>query len=281
MDKKIAIVTGANSGIGYETAKAFAWADVTVVLACRDLSKGKEAQGSIRGTTGNEEVHLLPLDLASFASIRAFCGEFGQRYDRLDILVNNAGTFRMDVDETEDGFETTMGVNYFGTFLLTNLLLPFLERSAEGRIVNVSSDAYRMGKLDVDDIDTRRTAGMKAYGASKLALMMFTLELARRLEGRTATVNAVHPGQVKTGIWNFDKWYAPVVRLFAGIGAVSAAEGAEPVVHLALSDDVRGQSGRYFDRLEEKGIVNVSIDEQQRLWEKSVEIVGLDSGASE
>jgi NAD(P)-dependent dehydrogenase (short-subunit alcohol dehydrogenase family) len=206
---------------------------------------------------------------------------FGERYDRLDILVNNAGVFRMEVGETQDGLEMTMGVNYFGPFLLTNLLLPFLDRSAEGRIVNVSSDAYRMGKLDIDEIETRRTAGIKAYGASKLALMMFTLELSRRLEGSAVTVNAVHPGHVKTGIWNFGKWYAPLFRLFAGFGAVSAAEGAEPVVHLALSDDIRGKSGRYFDKLEEKGIVNVTIDEQQRLWANSVEIVGLDSEVDE
>jgi NAD(P)-dependent dehydrogenase (short-subunit alcohol dehydrogenase family) len=278
VEKNITVVTGANSGIGYETAKTIAWTDATVVLACRDLVKGQEARQNIRSVTGNEDVHLQHLDLASFASIRGFCGEFGGRYDRLDVLVNNAGVFRMDVGETEDGLEMTMAVNYFGPFLLTNLLLPYLKRSAEGRVVNVSSDAYRMGRLDIDEIDTHRTAGIKGYGASKLALMMFTLELARRLEGSAVTVNAVHPGHVKTGIWNFEKWYAPLFRLFSGIGAVSAAEGAKPVVHLALSGDVRGKSGRYYDRLEEKGIVNVSLEEQQQLWERSLEIVALDSG---
>jgi len=166
-----------------------------------------------------------------------------------------------------------MGINFLGTFLLTNLLLPLFRESDGGRIVNVTSDAYKMGKLEIDNLENRDTAGMRAYSDSKLALMMFTMELAER--ETEISVNAVHPGHVRSGIWNFKKWYTSLFKLISGFFMISAGEGAAPVMHAALSESLKGKSGRYFYKMIETQAIMPGGEDRKRLWKKASEICGL------
>jgi len=273
--EKVLIVTGANRGIGFETAKELAKTKSTLILACRNMIEGEKAKRTIMKSSGNKQIRVLPLDLGSFSSIRAFVTKVSEFFSRIDVLVNNAGTFVMDKSKTEDNLEMTMGVNYFGTFLLTNLLLPLLEKSADGRIINVISDAYKRGKLDIDNIEKKKTNGFKAYANSKLALAIFTLTLSNKLEGKNVFVNAVSPGHVDSGIWNFNKWYAPLIRFFSKRNMIDVVKGAEPIVYLALSENVKSKTGRYFKREKEEKIMFSNVEDQKILWDKSLKIVGL------
>ena len=183
--RKVVLITGANSGIGKETARALAKNSATVVMACRNLTKAIPVCESIQKESGNRQVEVMQLDLASLSSVRAFADQFAGKYPRLDVLINNAGIFSLRREETEDGFEKTMGVNYFGPFLLTNLLLPLIKQTPAARIVNVSSDGHFSGQIDLDDLNYRKNYpmfGFKAYGTSRLATVLFTQELAERLQ---------------------------------------------------------------------------------------------------
>jgi NAD(P)-dependent dehydrogenase (short-subunit alcohol dehydrogenase family) len=280
MDKTV-LVTGANSGIGLETTRALAQMGATLIMACRDLHKAEIAGEAIRKETGNARVAVMQLDLASLRSVRQFAGQFGERHPGLDVLINNAGTFSMDHQETEDGFERTMATNYFGPFLLTHLLLPSLRQAPQARIVNVTSDAYRHGKLDVSDLQSGKgTRGFGAYAASKLALVLFTLELAERLADTGITVNALHPGHVATNIWRLwpeETWFQSLFRRMANRFADSAEEGARTGVYLASSDQVEGVTGRYFVKMEPRELSATAQDAQLRreLWQETLRLVGL------
>ena len=275
ISEKIILITGANRGIGYAVANELAKVNSSLILACRNKSEGLKAKEKIEITSGNKKICVLPLDLASFSSIRRFCKEFSKYFQRLDVLINNAGIFTMDEEKTEDNLEMTMGINYFGTFLLTNLLIPFLEKSKEGRIINVVSDAFKKGKLDVNNIEKRQTTGMKAYTASKYALVQFTTLLAEKVGGTNISVNAVHPGHVNSGIWNFNKWYAPIFRLFSKAFMSNSTEGAIPILHLVLSEEGENINGKYFKKEREEEIEKMDNEDQIKLWRKSKEIVGL------
>ena len=275
ISEKIILITGANRGIGYAVANELAKVNSSLILACRNKSEGLKAKEKIEITSGNKKICVLSLDLASFSSIRRFCKEFSKYFQRLDVLINNAGIFTMDEEKTEDNLEMTMGINYFGTFLLTNLLIPFLEKSKEGRIINVVSDAFKKGKLDVKNIEKRQTTGMKAYTASKYALVQFTTLLAEKVGGTNISVNAVHPGHVNSGIWNFNKWYAPIFRLFSKAFMSNSTEGAIPILHLALSEEGKNINGKYFKKEREEEIEKMDNEDQIKLWRKSKEIVGL------
>jgi NAD(P)-dependent dehydrogenase (short-subunit alcohol dehydrogenase family) len=182
----------------------------------------------------------------------------------------------MDKGLTEDGLELTMGVNYFGPFLLTNLLLPFLEKSKEGRIINVISDAYKRGKFDLENMRERKKTGFRAYAASKFALAVFTLTLSGQLKDMGVSVNAVHPGHVDSGMWDFNKWYAPIIRLFSKRSMIDVEQAAEPILFLAVSEKAKSFNGKYFKREKEEEIMFVSTEDQEILWDKSLKIVGLD-----
>ncbi len=273
MDSSIILVTGANGGIGFEIAKGVAMEKHTLIMGCRSLERGDAARRKIVESTGNSDVHLFLLDLASFKSIRQFADELGKQFSRIDILINNAGVFTMEKGRTVDGFEFTMGINFLGTFLLTNLLLPHIKKADNGRIVNVTSDAYKMGKASIEDLDTRNATGMRAYSDSKFALMIFTLELARR-QG-DISINAVHPGHVRSGIWNFNKWYAFIFNIISRLFMISAEEGAAPVIHAALSVALKGKSGRYFNRMNETPVIKIDPELSRRLWEKAAGICGF------
>ena len=278
---KVSIVTGANTGIGKETARGLAAAGGTVVLAVRDSAKGEAARADIVSTTKNEDVVVMELDLAKKSSIRAFARAFEAKYDRLDVLVNNAGVWTRSLQKTEDGFETIFGVNHLGTFLLTRELQPLLERSAPARIVVVSSGLHYRGKMEWDDLQFERRSfgGTTAYNQSKLANVLFTKALARRLLGTGVTVNALHPGVVATEL---TRELPSFVKKIAGLFMLTPADGAKTSLHVALSNDVASTTGAYFDKSREKKAAPAALDEaaQERLW-LSEELLGLTkTGAS-
>lgn len=270
LEGKTCIVTGANSGLGRETALALARMNANVVMVCRNKRKGDAARREISKETGNESVDLLLSDLSSFAEVRTLAAEVRNRYSKLHALVNNAGVFTFS-GKTVDGFETTFAVDYLAPFLLTNLLLELLKASAPSRVVNISSVAHFSGHIDFDAI--RRGGGATGWGAysnSKLALVMFTYELARRLHGTGVTVNCLHPGGVATNIWRIPP---PVTRPFLK----SAKDGAETQIYLASSPEVEGVSGKYFENKKEKKSSDESYDEKEALalWDETSRIVGL------
>ncbi|CAN5741314.1 SDR family oxidoreductase [soil metagenome] len=275
------VITGGNSGIGRETGVALAGMGAHVVLTARDQRKGEAAAVEARRRSGNDRVETAELDLASFASIRRFAGDLLDRHDRLDVLVNNAGLVLDRRTRTEDGFETTFGVNHLGPFLLTALVRDRLEASQPARIVNVSSTAHTLARngLDFDDLQSeRRYSGSKAYGRSKLANVLFTRELARRLVGTGVTANALHPGIIRSGFavdGDVRGVRAVVVRLVRPFLS-SAEHGARTSVYVASSPELDGVTGLYFDRQRVAPISAAAADDAAalRLWEVSEELVG-------
>ena len=270
LEGRTCIITGANSGIGKETALALAQMRARVVMVCRNKPKGEAARREISRKTGSNAVDLLICDLSSFAQVRRLADEVKQSYERVHVLINNAGLFSFS-GRTEDGLETTMAVNYFAPFLLTNLLLDPLKESAPSRIVSVSSAAHYGGHIDIDDVRKGGTAtGWGAYSNSKLAVVMFTHELARRLNGTGVTANCLHPGAVATGMWRIP---SGIVRPFMR----SAKKGAETSVYLASSPEVEGVSGEYFDDKKVRRSSEESYDEEQAkaLWDATARVVGL------
>jgi NAD(P)-dependent dehydrogenase (short-subunit alcohol dehydrogenase family) len=283
MHGKVVLITGANSGIGKETARTLAKKGATIVMACRNLGKSMPVCEAIQNESGNRQVEVMELDLASLRSIRGFANQFIGKYSRLDVLINNAGVFCIRREETEDGFEKTMGVNHFGPFLLTNLLLPVIKQTPEARIVNVSSDAHFSGELDLDDINYWKkfpAFGFKAYGASRLATVLFTQELARRLQETGVTANSLHPGAVATNIWNFgpkNKAYQQLIQRITGLFMLSPEEGAQTSIYLASSAVVKGVTGKYFYQNQPKDVSEKckDIQLQEGLWQISEDLTGL------
>ncbi len=280
MDGKTVVVTGANSGIGRATAAALASLGARVVITGRDEAKTEAAAGAVRTETGNDDVHAAVFDLGSLASVRTGAADLLGRFERIDVLVNNAGVVLTDRRETADGFEATFGVNHLGPFLLTDLLLDRLRESAPARIVNVASTAHRSARrgIDFDDLQsTRSYAGMRAYGMSKLANILFTTELARRLEGSGVTANCLHPGTVATGFARdgdadgFLAFGIKVIRPFI----LTAEQGARTSVYLASSPDVEGVSGGYYvkNRPRQPSAAARNAAAARRLWEVSEELV--------
>src|SRR6266480_4881819 len=195
MQGKVCVVTGANSGIGKATAMGLAQMGATVVMICRDPAKGEEAQHEIKEKSGNDAIDLMLADLTSQASIRQLAENIQQRYQQLHVLINNAGGVNLTRRGTSDGFEATFAVNYLAPCPLTNLLLDKLKASSPARIVNVSSESHQSGYITMDDLEFEKGYRlMRAYGQSKLALVLFTYELARRLQGAGVTANCLHPG---------------------------------------------------------------------------------------
>lgn len=279
MQGKTVLITGGNSGIGFETAVALAGAGATVVFTSRDPHRGEHAADEIRRRSGANP-HLMPLDLASFASIRAFAADFLQRFDSLHVLINNAGLILSERTETQEGFETTFGVNHLGHFLLTDLLLDRIKASAPARIINVASGAHRFARsgIDFDDLQlAQRYGGMKAYARSKLANIYFTRELAHRLEGAGVTVNALHPGGVATGLTRDGDVKGPFGRLFSLARPFlrSPEKGAQTSIYLASAPEVEGVTGRYFADSKETQPTRIAQDDEaaRRLWEASEALI--------
>lgn len=278
MRGKICLVTGASGGIGQATALGLAQQGATVIAVARDRTRGAAAVHNIKTQSGNGAVDLLLADLSSQHAIHQLANTVQQRYPRLDVLVNNAGGVFSERRLTEDGIEWTLALNHLAPFLLTNLLLDLLKPRAPARIITVSSGAQGIGKINFDDLQgAKRYSGFRAYSQSKLANVLFTYELARRLHGTGVTANCLHPGVVSTG---FGKNNRGVTSLFARLDAPfmrSPAQGADTVIYLASSPDVANVTGRYFYNRKPAQTAKESYDEKvaRRLWEVSAQLTGL------
>jgi len=283
MKDKIVLITGANSGIGKETTRALAKKGATIIMACRNLEKAEPVGEIIQIESKNPNIEVMKLDLASLNSVRNFTQEFKTRYQQLNVLINNAGVFCMKREETAEGFELTMGVNHLGHFLLTHELLPILEKTPEARIINLSSDAHFSAGLDLDDLHFKRRkySGFKAYGASRLATVFFTQELAERLKEKDITVNSLHPGHVDTNMWNLwgteRKWYQSIINGMIKLFLISAEEGAQTSIYLASSNEVKGITGKYFARKKIKAASEKCSDIklQKELWQLSEQLTEI------
>jgi NAD(P)-dependent dehydrogenase (short-subunit alcohol dehydrogenase family) len=283
MRGKVCIVTGANSGIGKVTALELAKQGATVVMVCRSRERGEAAQQEIMTESGSETVDLLLADLSSMASARSMVDEFKRKYDRVDVLVNNAGALFSERKESADGLEMTFALNHMGYFLPTMLLLDMLKSSAPARIINVSSDAHRNGRIDFNDLQSkRRYSSFPAYAKSKLENVLFTVELARRLAGSGVTVNALHPGFVRTNFGGNTSGGGIVTflfRVFVKFVAISTERGAETAVYLAISPEVEGVTGQYFHKKKavEPALQAKDMQIARRLWEESERLAGIEA----
>lgn len=277
---KVVIVTGANSGIGLETAKDLASRGAKVILACRNVRSCAAAKEEITEASGNKDVHCRQLDLASLTSVREFCSEILRTEKRLDVLINNAGAGGMGNYKTPDGLHVGMQVNYFAPFLLTCLLLPLLKSSAPSRIVNVSSMIHKYGELDFENLNMEKYwSDYQVYANSKLFLNLMTLELSQRLKNTGVTVNALHPGVAATNI--FRNIPGTVIRNIVekSIGFIfqTAWEAAQTSIYLTVSPDLNEVTGKYFSDCREKKPSKVSQDPAlaKRLWTESEKLVKI------
>jgi len=269
------LITGASAGIGKEMAKQIARSGATVVMVSRSRDRLATAQEEINREVPSAKTDLLVADLSSQAEIRRLASEFSGRYGRLDILINNAGVLMSNRSLTVDGIETTFAVNHLGYFLLTNLLLETIKAGSPARIVNVSSAAHKSATLDFDDLQNeKRYVGFFVYCESKLANVLFTYELARRLEGTGVTANCFHPGAIATELFRHQN---VLVRLGTQLFLKTPARGAETGVYLATSPEVEGVTGKYFVNKHPARSNKQSHDRAaaQRLWEISAELAGL------
>jgi retinol dehydrogenase 14 len=269
---KVCIVTGASSGIGKETAVALAQAGATVAIVCRTREKGERALAEIRQRSHHPGLSLFVADLSSQRAVRQVAAELDAALPRVDVLLNNAGLIMGERILTADGLETTFAVNHLAYFLLARLLQPKLAASAPARIVNVASESHRVGTLRFDDLmGAKGYSGWKAYAQSKLANIVFTYELARRLQGTGVTVNCLHPGTIGS---NFGNTGPAIIRALMRLGRPflrSSASGAATSIYLASSGEVEGVSGRYFTGRRARRSSRASYDPAAaaRLWEVS------------
>lgn len=283
MKGKNCIVTGGNTGIGFETALALARAGANVIIVCRNREKGEAAIGSIRERTSSGSVGYVLADLSSQSSIRQAAKEILEEFPAIDVLVNNAGAWFSGLELTEDGVERQFAINHLAYFLLTRELLGALRKSADGRIICVGSDSHFNGKLHFDDLSLRNNYhGLRAYAQSKLANVMFTYELDRRLKSHgidNVSVNCVQPGLVRTdiGLKHTISFHALAWKI-RRMGGVTPEKGAETSVYLATSPDVRGKSGKYWDKCRPKPSSERSLNEEdaRKLWEASEALCGIE-----
>ena len=249
MPKRRILITGATSGIGLETARGLASQGHQIIMACRNLEKAARVKAEFVNQTKNEDIELIKVDLSSLASITSFAAAFQQRFNSLDVLINNAGVFCDSARKTIEGYEMTMGVNYLGTYYLTELLLPILMEGTAPRILMVASKAGLFGKLNFREaFFARHSHGFKAYSASKLAQIIYTIDLNERLANTDCTVFAIHPGSVATGIWQGDSL---LMRLMGSINKTlydPPAQGAETSIYLASSPHITGLSGHLIEK---------------------------------
>jgi NAD(P)-dependent dehydrogenase (short-subunit alcohol dehydrogenase family) len=279
MAGKTVVITGGTSGIGKATAIGLAARGARVAIAGRDLVRAEAAATDIRGTTGNPNVSAFGVDLSSQSEVRRLAAELLEAYPRIDVLINNVGGFWATRHITADGLERTFALNHLAAYLLTNLLLDRLKASAPARVVTVASNAQSLGKIDFDDLQGERAySGQTAYNQSKLADVMFTYELARRLEGTGVTATVLHPGVVRTGFGAEDpslifKLLVPFWRPFMK----SPQDGAATSIYLASSSKVEGVTGKYFADSRPLASNKAAYDEAAaaRLWQVNAGLVGL------
>jgi retinol dehydrogenase 12 len=281
MQDQICLITGATAGIGFVTARALAQRGATIVLVARNRTKAQQTVDQLRTATGNRAVDFLLADLSVQAQIHAVAEAFQQRYGRLDLLINNAGALFMRQQESVDGIEMSFALNHLSYFLLTHLLMEPLRASPAPRIINVASDAHRGAQLQFDDVQSKhRYSGFAVYGRSKLANLLFTYELARRLDGSGMTANALHPGFVATNFATNNGWLTRLLmRGLLHRFALSPAEGAKTTIYLATAPDVALISGQYFVDQQPAASSPESYDlsASRRLWQISEQLTGISS----
>ncbi len=278
MKDKVCLVTGATAGLGQATARQLARQGATVIVVGRSREKSEATVNEIKQQTGNPNVEYLLADLSVQKDIRQLAQAFKRKYPRLHVLVNNAGAIFLRRRESADGIEMTFALNHLSYFLLTNLLLDTLSAGAPARIINVSSRAHaRAAGLNFDDLQNKRGYGYNVYGQSKLMNVLFTYELARRLEGTRITVNALHPGFVASRFATNNGVLTRLARPVLDLFAIGVEEGAQTMVYLATSPEVEGMTGKYFYRQQAIPSSPASYDEAaaRRLWEVSAAMTGL------
>jgi len=283
MEGKVCLVTGGTGGIGLVTAGEMARRGASVVLVGRSRARCEAAAEGIRARAGQATVDWIAADLSAQAEVRLLAEAFRRRYDRLDVLVNNAGALYLDRRESVDGIEMTLALNHLAPFLLTSLLLDLLRASAPSRVVVVSSEAHRVAPLDFEDLQARtRYRGFRTYGRSKLMNLLFTRELARRLENTGVTVNALHPGLVASGFFDGPGRGLWLARWMAAIFAATPEVGARTPIHLAGAAEVEGVTGGYFVKRKAVEPAPTARDDEaaRRLWDLSAELTGLTSTAA-
>ena len=277
MVNKIVLITGANSGIGKETAIALARKGAHIIMLCRNQEKAEKAMIEIKERANTEHVDLIIADLSDQKAIYSAVAQFKTKYNRLDVLINNAGSILKERQETTEGYEMTFAVNHLGHFLLTLLLLDVLIRSEPSRIINVSSAAHRFGKLDFENINLEeKYSSFRAYSNSKLANVLFTYELARRLEGTRVTVNALHPGVINSnfGRGQFSRFLTPFIAT-STLFMIDSEKGAETSVYLASSNEMKEVSGKYFKKKKavKSSKASYNREDQKKLWQLSLAMV--------
>jgi NAD(P)-dependent dehydrogenase (short-subunit alcohol dehydrogenase family) len=279
MQGKVCLVTGANRGIGRATVEGLARAGATVLMVCRTRAEGETAKAEISAATGSHNLELLVADLSVQADVRRVIEEVKASHSRLDVLVSNAGVFLLHRSVTVDDIETTFAVNHLAAFILVNELADLLRASAPARVVVVASEAHQRVSDPEDWVSTKAYNGRAAYNRSKLANVIFSYDLAHRLEGSGVTVNCCHPGWVNTQVLEsmYDRWWLrwlwPVARKFF---TVTPAEGAGPVLYLATSPELEGVTGKYFKMMQPTTSSLISHDPVigARLWNLSLRLTG-------
>jgi NAD(P)-dependent dehydrogenase (short-subunit alcohol dehydrogenase family) len=277
MDGKVVLITGATSGIGKVTARELAKLGATVAIVGRDAAKTAAVLDELRRESGSDRISSFLADLSQLSEVRRLAAEVKARHPALHVLLNNAGAVFMSRKLTPDGFEATFGLNHLSFFLLTHELLDLLKSSAPARIINVASRAHQRGKIDFDDLmHARRYAGFMVYSDSKLANLLFTYELARKLEGSRVTVNALHPGVVATNFGMGGGLFSLALKVAQPLIMVSPEEGARTSIYLASSPEVEGVSGQYFVKSKATPSVGQSNDRAiaRRLWDVSEKLTG-------
>src|SRR5712691_4764876 len=278
MKGRVCLVTGGNSGIGKETAVGLARLGATVIIVSRDRVKGETALSEIKRKSESQSVDLMVADLSSMQSVHQLAQEFLAKYPKLHVLVNNAGIFLPKRMVTVDGLETTFTTNHLGHFLLTNLLLDRIKASAPSRVINITSDAHKGAEMDFEDLmGEKKFSGFKAYGQSKLANILFTYELARRLGGTGVTANCLHPGLVRTGFGKDVVGLMAFVVRVVGPFMMSPEKAARAAVYLASSPELESVTGKHFVKGKEEYSSRESFDQTtaERLWQVSAELTSL------
>lgn len=275
--QKTYIVTGATSGIGKETARGLLKTGGKVLIIARNEKKANETAKELIADTGNSKLDILLADLSLMGDVRDIAKKIIDKYPKIDVLINNAGVTYYKRTLTKEGLETTFAVNHLAPFLLTNLLLDLMKKSAPSRIINVSSEMHKRGSFDINDLQwSKGYTWSKSYCSSKLYNVLFTMELSKRLQGTGVTANALHPGLVKTSIGagqGFMSFMKRVVDLFA----ITPFEGAKTGIYLATSDEIAQKSGKYFVKCveEQPKSKHLTAENAVRLWEISSNIAGL------
>lgn len=276
MQGKTCLVTGASAGIGKAAAMGLAALGAQVVLSGRNQEKTAQAAEEVKAKTGNPGVDYLLADFSDLQQVRELAAAFKERYNRLDVLINNAGVYFLRRKDTPYGIEKTFLINHLAPFLLTNLLLDLLLRSSPARILNVTSMAHKYGKPDFDDLHYKSASlGMNFYGRSKLANILFTYELARRLNGSGVTANAIHPGFVDTNLWRRHlPVFGKLLQYLTSRLALTPEQGAEALIYLAAAPEVEGLTGKYFYKRQAVRSSQASYDEAaaRHLWKVSERI---------